>query len=165
MTMMMEFDMKFITKDNLNEYSNQIEANKKDVVALNKRQFAASLLDFKDNFTDFCNETIDEKLENYDKVAKDFQQFFNQREICELFDRKADLELIRRIQTQKANKEDVLYLNQMVTEMDAKIVQLSVMQKEIANSLIPEVKTERETLKTKQQLIKNSNIVSKWIKN
>ena len=69
----MEFDMKFITKDNLNEYSNLIEANKKDVVALNKRQFAASLLDFKDNFTDFCNETIDEKLENYDKVAKDFQ--------------------------------------------------------------------------------------------
>lgn len=40
---------------------------------------------------------IDEHFARYEKITSSFQQFFNQDELSTLIDRKADLELVRRI--------------------------------------------------------------------
>ena len=40
---------------------------------------------------------MESKFEQYDSVKRDFQQFFGQDELTSILDRKADLELLRRI--------------------------------------------------------------------
>ena len=43
----------------------------------------------------------------YEEVVRAFSQFFNQEEIGAIIDRKADLELVSRIQDLKANKTEI----------------------------------------------------------
>ena len=50
------------------------------------------------------------KMEQYDTVAKSFEAFFNSEELGQIIDRKADLELIRRLQNTKANQ---VYVKQL----------------------------------------------------
>ena len=40
---------------------------------------------------------VEQKLHRYEAVATSFEQFFNQEELGSLMDRKADLELVRRV--------------------------------------------------------------------
>ena len=56
---------------------------------------------------EYTDHKVEMKLLEYDKVAKSFRQFFDQDEIATLLDRKADIELIRRIQNIKANREEI----------------------------------------------------------
>ena len=51
-----------------------------------------------------CTEITTKKLEQYDRVAAAFQKFFNQDELGEILDRKADIELIQHLQDSKATK-------------------------------------------------------------
>jgi spore coat polysaccharide biosynthesis protein SpsF (cytidylyltransferase family) len=41
-----------------------------------------------------CTEITNRKLNQYERVANSFSKFFNQDELSEILDRKADLELI-----------------------------------------------------------------------
>lgn len=50
---------------------------------------------------------IDDKLKQYEQVTKSFSQFFGQDDLSSLLDRKADIELISRLQDSKADHEDV----------------------------------------------------------
>ncbi len=49
-----------------------------------------------------CNSNLEkvilERLKNYEKVTKNFEQFFDQGDLGTLIDRKADIELFRRVQ-------------------------------------------------------------------
>jgi hypothetical protein len=51
-----------------------------------------------------CEIELANRMHKYEKVAEGFAQFFNQEEIGAIIDRKADLELVRRIQDTKASK-------------------------------------------------------------
>ena len=53
------------------------------------------------------NTSIDEKFEKYQKVANNFEAFFDQEELGSIIDRKADIELIKRLQDLKAEKHEV----------------------------------------------------------
>ena len=44
------------------------------------------------------NELLEDKFKKYEKIAKSFEEFFNQEELGSIIDRKADLELIKRLQ-------------------------------------------------------------------
>lgn len=45
----------------------------------------------------FTKDEIRKHLEQYQQLVKSFQQFFDVDDIASLFDRKADLELLRRV--------------------------------------------------------------------
>ena len=47
------------------------------------------------------------KLEKYDMVTKRFQQFFDQEDLGALIDRKADIEIVRRMNDVKADVTEV----------------------------------------------------------
>ena len=49
---------------------------------------------------------LEERLSQYEDVRTQFEQFFNQDELGSLIDRKADLELVRRVQRMKIDKAD-----------------------------------------------------------
>ena len=54
----------------------------------------------------------------------------------QLLDRKADLELIRRLQEQKASKDEIKSFSKILSEMDFKIRHLSVFQQELASNIL-----------------------------
>jgi len=58
--------------------------------------------------------------------------FFNQQEIGEILNRKADIELIKRIQNVKADREELHRLDETLTYIDHKVQHLSVLQSELA---------------------------------
>ena len=64
---------------------------------------------------------MEAKYREYQRVADGFKQFFGQDELCSILDRKADLELIRRIQDQKANREEMAEFTGMVDDANAKL--------------------------------------------
>lgn len=57
-----------------------------------------------------CTKEVVLKLQEYEQVAKSFSQFFSQDDIGALIDRKADLELVRRIQDNKATRKEVQHV-------------------------------------------------------
>ena len=52
------------------------------------------------------DDKLETELQKYDKVYKTFQQFFDADELGALIDRKADNELIYRLQDEKADKTE-----------------------------------------------------------
>lgn len=45
-----------------------------------------------------CTDIINDKLKNYEKVTKSFQKYFCQEDLGSILDRKADLDMITRLQ-------------------------------------------------------------------
>lgn len=64
---------------------------------------------------------MEAKYKEYQRVADGFSQFFGQDELGSILDRKADLELIRRIQDQKANKQEMAEFTSMVEDSNLKL--------------------------------------------
>ena len=66
--------------------------------------------DFKGGFDSIieksCELELKNQLDKYEKVTKSFEQFFNQEDMGALIDRKADLELVKRLQETKATKSE-----------------------------------------------------------
>ena len=60
------------------------------------------LQEFKDNIgvltKDIMNDLISSRFRKYDNLCKTFEQFFDREELSSLIDRKADIELIKRLQ-------------------------------------------------------------------
>ena len=59
---------------------------------------------------------LENKLMKYNKVSQQFQQFFDKDELGQLIDRKADVELINRLNGQKADNYKVFVLEQVVKD-------------------------------------------------
>ena len=55
-----------------------------------------------------------------------------------ILDRKADLEIVRRVNDSKANKIDMDNVGQMINEINEKIKHISVYNQELANILLPQ---------------------------
>ena len=76
-------------------------------------------------------------------------------------DRKADLELIRRVQESKANRDELEHLQKVVHDFNAKIRHISVFQSELAKNLLPSKESGsfsgeadlRSSLKERRQLL------------
>mgnify|MGYP000995655301 CR=1 FL=1 len=58
--------------------------------------------EFKDNIgvltKDIMHDLISSRFRKYDNLCKTFEQFFDREELSSLIDRKADIELIKRLQ-------------------------------------------------------------------
>ena len=110
-------------------------------------------------------------FEQYDKVAKSFQQFFSVEELGSLLDRKADLELIRRINAQMATKIDMQGVAATISEINQKLKHMSVFQSELSQMLLPEHQSKgfkngedlNNTIKRREKLIKEGLIMCNWI--
>ena len=77
-------------------------------------------------------EDVLNKLQQYENVARQYQEFFNQEELGALFDRKADLELVCRLQESKANKAELSKIFQQFENMRLKLQYITVFQAELA---------------------------------
>ena len=77
------------------------------------------------------------KLDSYERIANMFRQFFTQEDLGALIDRKADLEIVRRLNEQKAGINEVADVRQMIEGINEKLRHISVLQSELAMSLVP----------------------------
>ena len=84
------------------------------------------------------NIQVQNRFEQYDRVTKNFKQFFDQSDLGALLDRKADLELIRRINNVKADKTELNEYQDILDGFNHKIRHISVFTSELANILMPE---------------------------
>ena len=50
------------------------------------------------------------KLDSYEQVVKSFSKFFDTDELAAVLERKADMELVRRLQDNKAEANDLTYI-------------------------------------------------------
>ena len=88
---------------------------------------------------------VNNRFEQYDRVTNNFKQFFDQSDLGELLDRKADLELIRRINNVKADKTELSDYNDILDGFNHKIRHISVFTSELALMLMPEKETGKFT--------------------
>ena len=70
-------------------------------------------------------------------MVRAFSQFFNQEEIGAVIDRKADLELVSRIQDSKANKVEIPVLQNQIDALNNRIKHISVLTSELALVVVP----------------------------
>lgn len=84
-----------------------------------------------------CGDAVDQKLSLYDRVAESFQRFFGQDELQQVLDRKADLELVQRLQDTKATKQEITYQSSLIDALNVRLKHMSILISEIAKSAIP----------------------------
>lgn len=56
-----------------------------------------------------CSDMVELKLMGYDRVAASFSKYFDQDELQYIVERKADIELVKRLQDTKATKHDIKF--------------------------------------------------------
>ena len=78
------------------------------------------------------------RFREYDKVYKNFKQFFDQGDLGALLDRKADVELLRRINHAKAEKSELLEYETIMDNFNQKIRHISVFISELSAIMLPE---------------------------
>ena len=69
-----------------------------------------------------------------------FGEFFNSETLAQVIDRKADIELINRLQDSKANQSSIDEFNNNLTEINDKLQHLTLFTNEIAQTIIPQNK-------------------------
>ena len=80
---------------------------------------------------------VNKKLSEYDRIAKCFSKFFEQDELQYIIERKADIELVQRLQDTKANKEEIKYQSSLIEALNVRMKHLSIILSEMAKSTIP----------------------------
>lgn len=96
-TMQSKLMQEFVSVRLWQDIEQTLNANdQKREVIINQQK--SELKAFKDNISqhidNLCTDITNKKLNSYEKVCNSFQKFFNQDELSEILDRKADLELI-----------------------------------------------------------------------
>ena len=114
-------------------FSQRLEAAEgkalKDVEAYKKQM---------DEYVYVCmSSQIDGHFQKYKDVSQRFEAFFNQEELGSMIDRKADVELIKRLQSEKANKAELDCFHQNLTSINDKMQHMAVFTSELANLLLP----------------------------
>ena len=169
-----EIDDNFIR----NEYKDEVVAMIRKVEQLFEKAdhiMNGKFEDFKGGFDAIIEKSCELELKNqmdkYERVTKSFEQFFNQEDMGALIDRKADLELVRRLQETKATKVEFQQLTTSLENLNLKLKHISVLQSELANIIAPSkhagnFKSEddiKDSLKQREKLSKQAKIVCNWI--
>ena len=88
-----------------------------------------------------------------------------------MIDRKADIELLSHLEDKKANVVEISNLHSLFLRLDEKMRYLSVLQAEMAHSIVPPKKGGlfknqeylNNTLERRQKLLDHANILCGWI--
>lgn len=119
---------------------------------------------------ELVGDAVVQKLDSYEKVTAMFRQFFTQEDLGALIDRKADLEVVRRLRDEKAGVDEVHRVRRALHGLDEKLRHLSVLQAEIAMSLVPakggafqNVTELSSSLKKRERLLGHAKLLCKWI--
>lgn len=148
---------------------NELEREKK--AEQTKQHFADFQANIEGEISLICQSVIKQKLIQYEKVAKQFQQFFNTEEIQSIVDRKADIELIEKLQQTKAQKTELAVTNSLIDQLHGRLKHMSILVAELAKASIPSKASSSfkggEQLNTKIQrrdfLSKQAAIINQWI--
>lgn len=132
---------------------------------------AAHRKDLEDGLTYLMDSHVDHRMEQYEKVSVQFKKFFNQDELENRFDRKADVDFVRRVNGEKASRSELLSLREMIKGYDKKLKTISVFASELANSMLPERlsrKFEKEndlftSIKKREEIIEQGKLIANWI--
>ena len=81
---------------------------------------------------------LDNKMEQYKKITVQFKKFFNQDELENRFNKKADIEFVNKIDKEKVSKNELQNIQEMIKGYDAKLKTISVYAFELANSMLPD---------------------------
>lgn len=126
-----EMDQQYVKIDGLDFVKEELEDQKQMILDIDTNfqdKFKSFLNEIKQDNQEYSELVVDNKLKNYNDVVKKFNQFFDQDDFVQLLDRKADIEFIRRLQEQKASKDEIKSFSKILSEMDFKIRHLSVFQ-------------------------------------
>jgi hypothetical protein len=100
-----------------------------------------SVKTFENNMAEEIDQAVKKGLakymSNYERVLNQFSKFFDQEELAKVIDRKADVSLVQNVQDIKANKIDVEGCLKLVETVHERIKHMSILQVEIARSLVP----------------------------
>lgn len=80
-----------------------------------------------------------------------------------MIDRKADVELIVRLQEQKAEKHQIEHFEDELEEVNDKIKHLIVFSSELANILLPKDAEMAQTLSKREEIANLGQNIQKWI--
>lgn len=103
------------------------------------------------------------KLDNYEQVVKSFSKFFDTDELAAVLERKADMELVRRLQDNKAEAKDLTVLQANLNALNNRLKHVSVVQAELAEATVSVV--DETNVKARESLRDHSRIICKWIYN
>ena len=67
----------------------------------------------------------------------EFKKFFNQEQLSETIDSKADVEMIKEIQQQKADKYQIEEIHALINKLKSRMYEISLLQQQMAISLVP----------------------------
>jgi DNA-binding transcriptional regulator GbsR (MarR family) len=74
----------------------------------------------------------------YDNVAKTFHKFLNNDNLQDILDTKVDMEIIKKLQEQKADKGDIDDNSRKIDSLNKRLKNVCVLLNELARSVIPQ---------------------------
>lgn len=131
--------------------------------------------ELKRTFTAQMNQTIEElatnKLEKYDRIANEFNKFFNQDELMKIINSKVDREDVERLTNKKAGKLEFNTSLDLIENLYSRIKHMSVMILEVTKVLLPGNASSSikagENINTKiyrrNQLMRQAEASCKWV--
>ena len=79
-----------------------------------------------------CEKLLKTKFEKYEKVKKDFQNFFNVEQITDQFCKKADVEMVNTLNKAKVNNAELKHTNFLIDNLNDRVKHLSTILAEMA---------------------------------
>ena len=83
------------------------------------------------------NDVVSSKMEQYDKVHKNFQKFFNEDELMRIVHNKVDLETLDKVIDSKASRNDFQAQMEITSNLYNRLRLLSIMVVELARVMVP----------------------------
>lgn len=124
-----ELDQCYISIDNFeilnDKFDNfQVIFNKEKEDRDNEfQEFKVSQADF---FDVSMHELCKKRFQKYERVERQFSQFFDVNDLAVRFERKADLEMIYNLQNEKANEADLKEIQSAIGNLNEKLKQIAV---------------------------------------
>ena len=116
---------------------------------------------------------VETKMHKYDHTVLQFEKFLSNRELQEILENKADLNFVAKIASTKCSIDQFEKGQQKIKLLNSKIKHLSVMQTEIARTLVPDkFKNITSMMEQNERVVyaqhlekmrKNSEILNQWI--
>lgn len=78
-----------------------------------------------------------DKFSQYDRVRKDFDKFFDIPMLSRQLDLKADIDMIKEMETRKVNHKEHNQTKSIIRNLHDRVKHLAVIQAELADTLIP----------------------------
>ena len=106
------------------------------------------------NIYKICLDLLNNKYSKYDKVLKDFEKYSTMDALSIQFDSKADVRQLESLNKAKANKDSLQLTNSNLKSLYDRVKHISIVQNELANSLLP-IKNSISTFddETKQSIL------------